>query len=234
MYGLTSVLLGALPLTALAAGLAVIGWGVRDTATLGAAMLPALVWRAVATLAAVLSYAALTVVGVRVLALGLREGYHPVRSRSGWQLWATERLMDAARNYLFPVYASLLTPWWLRLLGREGRQGHRDLDSAADPEVHRYRGRRVPRRRHHGRVLRTRRRLDPRRPRDDRQAGVPGQLRHHPARSAGARRRVGRGALARHRTRPRQARRGWAARRSGCAGSRRPPTYCARSIRRRG
>jgi non-ribosomal peptide synthetase-like protein len=25
--------------------------------------------------------------------------------------------MDAARNYLFPVYASLLTPWWLRALG---------------------------------------------------------------------------------------------------------------------
>src|SRR6201987_1268333 len=45
------------------------------------------------------------------------EGYHPVRSRVGWQLWATERLMDAARNYLFPIYASLLTPWWLRLLG---------------------------------------------------------------------------------------------------------------------
>jgi non-ribosomal peptide synthetase-like protein len=35
----------------------------------------------------------------------------------GWQLWATERLMDMARNYLFPLYASLLTPWWLRLLG---------------------------------------------------------------------------------------------------------------------
>ena len=56
-------------------------------------------------------------VKVRVLAIGLREGYHPVRSRIGWQLWATERLMDAARNYLFPIYASLLTPWWLRLLG---------------------------------------------------------------------------------------------------------------------
>ena len=40
-----------------------------------------------------------------------------MRSRVGWQLWATERLMDAARNYLFPLYASLLTPWWLRLLG---------------------------------------------------------------------------------------------------------------------
>ena len=62
-------------------------------------------------------YAVFTVLGVRILAIGLREGYHPVRSRVGWQLWATERLMDAARNYLFPLYASLLTPWWLRLLG---------------------------------------------------------------------------------------------------------------------
>ena len=30
--------------------------------------------------------------------------------------------MDAARNYLFPLYASLLTPVWLRVLGaRVGR-----------------------------------------------------------------------------------------------------------------
>ena len=123
MYGLTAVLLGALPLTALAAGLAVIGWGVRGTASVGAAVLPALGWLVPATLAAVLTYAALTVVGVRVLALGLNEGYHPVRSRSGWQLWATERLMDAARNYLFPVYAGLLTPWWLRLLGAKVGKG---------------------------------------------------------------------------------------------------------------
>ena len=117
MYGVTSVLLGALPLVALAAGLAVLGWAVRDTESVGAAVLPALIWVVPATMAAVLTYAMLTVMGVRVLALGLHEGYHPVRSRSGWQLWATERLMDAARNYLFPVYAGLLTPWWLRVLG---------------------------------------------------------------------------------------------------------------------
>ena len=117
VYGVTSVLLGALPLAALAAGLAVLGWGVRDTASVGAAVLPVLTWIVPATLTAVLTYAALTVIGVRLLAVGLHEGYHPVRSRSGWQLWATERLMDAARNYLFPVYAGLLTPWWLRLLG---------------------------------------------------------------------------------------------------------------------
>ena len=68
-------------------------------------------------------YALLTVVAVRLLSIGLREGYHPVRSRSGWQLWATERLMDGARNYLFPLYASLLTPAWLRLLGAKVGRG---------------------------------------------------------------------------------------------------------------
>ena len=123
VYGVTSILLGSLPLAGLAAGLAVIGWGIRDTATPVDAILPALAWTPVATVVAVLTYAVLTVLGVRVLSVGLSEGYHPVRSRVGWQLWATERLMDAARNYLFPVYASLLTPWWLRLLGAKVGEG---------------------------------------------------------------------------------------------------------------
>jgi len=117
MYGLTSVLLGGLPILALAAGLAVLILPVRHTHSLPEAVLPVALWTPVAAVVAMAVYAALTVIGVRLLALGLTEGYHPVRSRVGWQLWATERLMDAARNYLFPIYASLLTPWWLRILG---------------------------------------------------------------------------------------------------------------------
>ncbi|MDT5000844.1 MAG: hypothetical protein QOK12_2949 [Mycobacterium sp.] len=123
MFGVTSVLLGSLPLVALAAGLAVLGWAVRHTATLSDALVPAALWTPAATLTAVVVYALLTVFGVRVLSLGLHEGYHPVRSRVGWQVWATERLMDAARNYLFPIYASLLTPAWLRLLGAKIGRG---------------------------------------------------------------------------------------------------------------
>jgi len=117
VYALTSVLLAAMPLTALAAGLAVIGLAVHHTHRLSQAVLPALLWTPVAAVAALAAYAAMTIVAVRMLSIGLREGYHPVRSRSGWQLWATERLMDGARNYLFPLYASLATPGWLRLLG---------------------------------------------------------------------------------------------------------------------
>jgi non-ribosomal peptide synthetase-like protein len=123
MYGVTSILLGAVPLVALGVGLAVIGWAVRDAASLLGAIAPAALWTPAATLAAVLIYAASTVIGVRVLSMWMPEGYHPVRSRVGWQLWATERLMDAARNYLFPIYASLLTPWWLRLLGAKVGRG---------------------------------------------------------------------------------------------------------------
>lgn len=60
-----------------------------------------------------------TLVGVRLLGLGMTEGYHPVRSRVGWQVWATQRLMDDARTLLFPLYASSLTPLWLRALGAD-------------------------------------------------------------------------------------------------------------------
>lgn len=123
VYGVTSVLLGGLPLLALGTALAVIGWAIRDTASVTAAIAPTLRWAPVATLVALLSYALLTLIGVRVLSVGLRDGYHPVRSRVGWQIWAIERLMDAARTYLFPIYASLLTPWWLRALGAKVGRG---------------------------------------------------------------------------------------------------------------
>ena len=122
VYGLTSLLLAGLPLLAVASGLVVIGLAVHDTRSLSQALLPALLWTPPAALAGIAAYALMTVVGVRLLSIGLRQGYHPVRSRAGWQLWTTERLMDAARNYLFPLYASLLTPIWLRVLGtRVGR-----------------------------------------------------------------------------------------------------------------
>ena len=54
-----------------------------------------------------------TAVLVRLLSIGITAGYHPVRSRVGWQVWLTERVLDAARTYLFPLYASLLTPLWM-------------------------------------------------------------------------------------------------------------------------
>ncbi|QBJ97027.1 amino acid adenylation domain-containing protein [Rhodococcus sp. ABRD24] len=117
IFGVTSVVLAGMPIFGLAAGILLIGWWIRDAASLGDAAMQALVILPVATVLSLFVFAALTVIAVRLLSIGLTEGYHPVRSRVGWQVWATERLMDSARTFLFPLYASLLTPGWLRLLG---------------------------------------------------------------------------------------------------------------------
>lgn len=123
VLALSGLLAAALPLTGAAAALAVLGWAVRDTASLEAALVPALIWLPAAAAAALGAYALVTVLGVRLLAVGLREGHHPVRSRVGWQLWATDRLMDAARRYLVVVYDGLLTAAWLRVLGAKIGRG---------------------------------------------------------------------------------------------------------------
>ncbi|MFF7546880.1 Pls/PosA family non-ribosomal peptide synthetase [Streptomyces canus] len=75
-----------------------------------------------ATLAFGLAYALLILGAVRLLSLGLREGTYPTHSRVGWQAWTVTQLMDRSRETLFPLYAGLVTPVWLRLLGmRIGR-----------------------------------------------------------------------------------------------------------------
>ncbi|QWS34381.1 Pls/PosA family non-ribosomal peptide synthetase [Curtobacterium aetherium] len=116
-YGAGSVAVAGLPVVGVAAGLAVAAAVVGRPASLGAAVGPALLAVPLTTVVAGLVYAALVVAAVRLLGLGLTEGRHPVRSRTGWQAWSTERILDAARTLLFPLYASLVTPLWLRLLG---------------------------------------------------------------------------------------------------------------------
>ncbi|MFT4201422.1 Pls/PosA family non-ribosomal peptide synthetase [Gordonia sp. (in: high G+C Gram-positive bacteria)] len=117
VYGLSAFALAALPLVSLAAGLAVIGWGVADRTRLRDVALSAGALIPVATLVSLLTYAVITAAAVRLLSVGMTAGYHPVRSRVGWQVWLTERILDAARTYLFVLYASLLTPIWFRILG---------------------------------------------------------------------------------------------------------------------
>ncbi|MCA0155185.1 amino acid adenylation domain-containing protein [Tsukamurella sp. M9C] len=117
VYGVSSVLLAGLPMVAIGAGLALLGWIVRDDSNLKEAALHALPALPIAVIVSLTVYALLTLIAVRLLAVGLKPGYHAVRSRVGWQVWATERLMDAARTFLFPLYASLLTPIWFRMLG---------------------------------------------------------------------------------------------------------------------
>ena len=116
-YGVSSLVLALLPFVAFTVGGLLLVPGIRESGTLLDAYLGALAWLVPAVLAAGFVYAGAVVVLVRLCALGLREGTYAVHSRTGWQAWTTERLLDSARNVLFPLYASLFTPVWLRLLG---------------------------------------------------------------------------------------------------------------------
>ncbi|MEV4620709.1 Pls/PosA family non-ribosomal peptide synthetase [Asanoa sp. NPDC049573] len=122
-YGLTSLVLGFLPAIAALPGLLVLGRFLGDATTLPTATGRALIGVPLATVAVLTAYALLILLLVRALSVGLRAGHHPVHGRVAWQAWATERLMSLARVGLFPIYASLFTPVWLRALGmRVGRR----------------------------------------------------------------------------------------------------------------
>ncbi|MEU2268304.1 Pls/PosA family non-ribosomal peptide synthetase [Streptomyces olindensis] len=118
MYGVTGFALSALPVLAGGAALLVAHAFITPDVTVrgvALALVPA-------TLAYGLAYALLILIAVRLLSLGLREGTHPTHSRIGWQAWTVTQLMDRSRETLFPLYAGLATPVWLRLLGmRIGR-----------------------------------------------------------------------------------------------------------------
>ncbi|MEU0246273.1 Pls/PosA family non-ribosomal peptide synthetase [Streptomyces sp. NPDC006235] len=122
MYGVSGFGLSALPLLAGLAALLTAGLFVAPGAGLGEALRGAALALVPATLAFGAVYALLLLVAVRLLSLRLREGTHATHSRVGWQAWTVTQLMDQSREILFPLYAGLVTPVWLRLLGmRIGR-----------------------------------------------------------------------------------------------------------------
>ncbi|MDR6613253.1 Pls/PosA family non-ribosomal peptide synthetase [Leifsonia sp. 1010] len=116
-YALSSIVVSLVPVVALAAGAAVVAAFLRGAAGWGGVIAGAAAGLVPGTLVAGVVLAALVVVLVRLLGIGMREGVYPVRSRIGWQAWSTERLLDQARTVLFPLYSSLFTPVWLRMLG---------------------------------------------------------------------------------------------------------------------
>ncbi|MFI5647986.1 Pls/PosA family non-ribosomal peptide synthetase [Kitasatospora sp. NPDC051705] len=122
LYGAAGTAVGLLPVLPALAALAVLSGFVQQGGDLGTALGDALLGLLPATLAFGAVYAAQLVAAVRVLSIGLTPGVHPLHGRIGWQAWTVTQLMDRAREVLFPLYAGLVTPLWLRALGmRVGR-----------------------------------------------------------------------------------------------------------------
>ena len=115
--------LSVLPLLAAAPSLLIVGVLVRNTHSLRDATLLALASSPVTVTLGLVTYGLITAALVRLLAHLLPPGLYRADGRAGWAAWFAERLVGAARTGLFPIYASLITPLWLRLLGaRVGRR----------------------------------------------------------------------------------------------------------------
>ena len=122
-YGLTALLVTALPGIAAVAAAFVLYPAVRDASSLGEAAQQALPWLPLAVVVGYVVLAALVAALVRWWGRGVGAGHHPVRSGPGLRVWATVRALDEARTWLFPLYSSALTPAWLRLLGARVGEG---------------------------------------------------------------------------------------------------------------
>lgn len=116
-FASASALLAMIPYVSAAAAAGIVFLFVQGSSSLAAAWPQLLMSLPLAAVAWFTANLLLVLGATRLLGTGLKEGYYRVRSRIGWQVWATERVLDLARELLFPIYASLFTPVWLRLLG---------------------------------------------------------------------------------------------------------------------
>ena len=121
-YGLLALILAAIPIVSLAPAMVLALINAAQANSIEAAALQILVAMPLYVALSGVILALLTIVAVRLLGIGLTPGVFPVRGSTGLRVWGTGRLLDSARVLLFPLYASLFTPVWLRLLGaRVGR-----------------------------------------------------------------------------------------------------------------
>ncbi len=122
-YAAVANLISLLPIAAVLAGLAVTIPSAEQATSTGDLAGVLFAWLPVSVLVAFVVLTVLVAGLVRLLGIGLTAGVYPIHSRPAWQAWATMKVLDEARTWLFPLYSSTLTPAWLRLLG--ARVGHR-------------------------------------------------------------------------------------------------------------
>ncbi len=117
MYGIAMAfenllpLIAALPGVALLIALAPTQWTMENLASRMLVLAPVL------TASFIVAYGALVALMVRALASMIRPGWHADQGSAAWAMWCSDELVASTQDALFPVYASIYTRRWLRLLG---------------------------------------------------------------------------------------------------------------------
>jgi len=123
MFGVGMGLLNLIPLIAALPAFLVLDALGADWGSVSG-LLVAMVLGAPLVVAGFLAGYALVAAGLyRSISWLVRPGWHPDESATGWAIWFTEQILGGTRGVLFPLYATVYTRYWLRLLGlRVGRR----------------------------------------------------------------------------------------------------------------
>ncbi|GMA19456.1 amino acid adenylation domain-containing protein [Arsenicicoccus piscis] len=121
-YALTGIGVSLLPVVAVVVGVAACWPLLQPATTLGGLATRVALSLPLGAVVGYVALALLILVLVRLLGALVQPGPHLVQSAPAWAAWATMRVLDEARTWLFPLYSSAATPAWLRALGaRLGR-----------------------------------------------------------------------------------------------------------------
>jgi non-ribosomal peptide synthetase-like protein len=117
MYGLGLGILTVLPLAAIVPGLLIQAALDGGGHSLRSLIVTTLLAAPLIALSFLATYGLLVVVLVRLVSPFVRPGWHAETGVTPWALWFTELTMAGARGILFPLYATVYTRSWLRMLG---------------------------------------------------------------------------------------------------------------------
>jgi non-ribosomal peptide synthetase-like protein len=116
MFALGIAVISLLPLLAAVPGTLVLG-ALGGLANPHAMVRSMLVYAPILAGAFILSYALLVALAVRCVSWLVRPGWHPDHGFTAFALWFSGTAMGRSQGILFPMYSSIYTRPWLRLLG---------------------------------------------------------------------------------------------------------------------
>ena len=64
-----------------------------------------------------LTFLGITALSVRFLARFMPAGFHSSKGTAAWASWLSNLLLAKTLVSVYPIYASILTPLWMRMLG---------------------------------------------------------------------------------------------------------------------
>ena len=117
LYSLGILWMAALPILSLLPGILLVLPRVVTRARYEEVFPILAVWTPVFTLLVVVTWLLLVIITVRFCSIFIKPGYFPEDSATGWAVWLTHALLQKTLTSTYFMYASWITPAFLRLLG---------------------------------------------------------------------------------------------------------------------